>query len=84
MACVVTKGCVKCKKCLRVCPVSAFHESSEMFFIDPRTCLDCGACIPACPAHVIYAQEDLPPSLRYFKALNAKNTLILPLADEDQ
>lgn len=84
MACVVTRGCIKCRECLRVCPVDAFHESKEAFFIDPKTCLDCGACILTCPVQAIYPQEDLPNALKYFKALNAKNALILPLADEDR
>ncbi len=79
MASVIINGCTKCKKCVEVCPVEAFHEDDEMLVINPDVCLDCGACIPVCPVNVIYAQEDLPDDVKYFTQHNHKKSKILPV-----
>ena len=79
MASVITKGCTKCKKCVEICPVDAFHEDTNTLVINPETCIDCGACIPACPVGIIYAEEDLPGNLENFININLEKSKILPI-----
>ena len=38
MVSVVNDACVKCKSCVDVCPVDAFHEGETQLVIDPDTC----------------------------------------------
>ena len=45
MVSVVNDACVKCKSCVDVCPVDAFHEGETQLVIDPDTCISCGVCI---------------------------------------
>ena len=42
--------CVKCKICLKTCPVNAI---SDDFIIDPSTCTRCNSCLDSCPKHAI-------------------------------
>lgn len=40
--------CVKCLKCLKVCPTEAITIVSERVHIDSQKCINCGHCIEAC------------------------------------
>ncbi|MDD3374680.1 MAG: ferredoxin family protein [Candidatus Omnitrophica bacterium] len=82
MASVITNGCTKCKKCVEICPVEAFHEDTNTLVINPEICIDCGACIPACPVSIIYAEEDLPQNLKTFKQINAEKSKTLRIVSE--
>ncbi len=42
--------CVKCKICLRSCPVAAI---SDDFVIDPALCTRCNSCLDSCPKKAI-------------------------------
>ena len=42
--------CVKCRQCIRVCPVGAV---SEDFAIDSDKCTRCNSCMDSCPKHAI-------------------------------
>ena len=42
--------CVKCKICLKTCPVNAI---SDDFIIDPSICTRCNSCLDSCPKHAI-------------------------------
>ncbi|MBE6356258.1 MAG: NADH-quinone oxidoreductase subunit F [Lentisphaerae bacterium] len=42
--------CVKCKLCLKSCPVNAI---SDDFVIDPALCTRCNSCLDSCPKHAI-------------------------------
>ena len=46
--------CVKCKLCLKSCPVSAI---SDDFVIDPSRCTRCNSCLDICPKHAICRVE---------------------------
>ena len=94
MAYVVTENCIKCKytDCVDVCPVDCFHEGPNFLVIDPEECIDCTLCVAECPAEAIFAEDDVPDSLRQFIALNAelsKSWPVIaerrePLADADE
>ncbi len=42
--------CVKCKLCLKTCPVNAINSDFE---IDPAVCTRCNSCLDSCPKHAI-------------------------------
>ena len=46
--------CVKCKLCLKSCPVGAI---SDDFVIDPSRCTRCNSCLDICPKHAICRVE---------------------------
>ena len=94
MTFVVTENCIKCKytDCVDVCPVDCFHEGPNFLVIDPEECIDCTLCVAECPAEAIFAEDDVPDTLRQFIALNAelsKSWPVIaerrePLADADE
>lgn len=86
MPSVVTENCKGCRftDCVVVCPVDCFHGDDNMVYIDPEECIDCGACIPECPVEAIYAEEDLPPELEKWTAINAEKVGELPVINEKQ
>ena len=43
--------CVKCKLCVKNCPVGAI--SGEMFVVDNAKCTRCNTCIEMCPKKAI-------------------------------
>jgi ferredoxin len=72
MAYVVTDNCINCKytDCVEVCPVDCFREGPNFLVIDPNECIDCALCVPECPVEAIYAEDDVPKSMKEFIALN--------------
>ena len=74
MTYVVTETCVDCKftSCVSVCPVDAFHETSDRLYINPETCIDCNACMDECPVEAIYPDMDVPEELQEWIELNEK------------
>lgn len=46
-------GCIKCKRCGKVCPVEAIDYDKGHARIDPGKCTNCGECIKVCPTKVI-------------------------------
>lgn len=79
MAYVITQNCCKDASCVPVCPVDCIRPvghagqfaETESLYIDPETCIDCGACMEECPVDAIHYEDDLPPHLERFKAINA-------------
>lgn len=84
MAYVVTDNCIRCKytDCVDICPVDCFHEGPNFLVIDPDQCIDCTLCVAECPAEAIYAEDDLPPQLQSFVALNAELAKVWPVISE--
>ncbi|MCK4844877.1 MAG: 4Fe-4S dicluster domain-containing protein, partial [Candidatus Heimdallarchaeota archaeon] len=51
----IDKTCIKCNKCVDVCPRYIFFPSeNEIKLRDLETCNDCGHCIAICPVDAIY------------------------------
>lgn len=77
---VVTESCIRCKytDCVDVCPVDCFKEGPNFLVIDPEECIDCAVCVSECPVEAIYAEEDLPASMRAFTELNAELAAVWP------
>lgn len=73
MVSVVNDNCIKCKSCVDVCPVDAFHEGDTQLVIDPDTCISCGVCIAECPQEAITTEDEADPQWIAFNAENAKN-----------
>ena len=72
MASVVNDSCIKCRACVSVCPVDAFHEGESHRVIDPDTCIECGVCISECPQGAISTEDDADPEFVKFNAEKAK------------
>ena len=58
MVSVVNDSCIKCRSCVDVCPVEAFHEGESQMVVNPDVCIDCGVCISECPQGAICNDAD--------------------------
>ncbi|HIU48367.1 MAG TPA: 4Fe-4S binding protein [Candidatus Avimonoglobus intestinipullorum] len=57
-ATVITKACVACGCCMKVCPRDAITIPNGVFAnIDQNLCIGCGLCSKACPASIISLEE---------------------------
>lgn len=51
---MITRRCIGCGSCKRVCPVDCIHgEVRKQHYIDYNRCTHCGACISVCPVDAI-------------------------------
>lgn len=53
LTCKIVKNndkCLKCKRCIKVCPVSAISNS---ILVDQKKCIKCGACVKECFAQAL-------------------------------
>jgi energy-converting hydrogenase A subunit P len=41
--------CIKCKRCMKQCPVEAISEVDGKLVVDQLKCISCGECIDVCP-----------------------------------
>ena len=41
--------CIKCKKCLKQCPVNAISVVDDKIHVDQLKCIGCGDCLDVCP-----------------------------------
>ncbi len=54
----ITKECVACGCCVKVCPLGAIHIYKGVYaVVDPNKCVGCGKCVTECPAGVISISE---------------------------
>ncbi|MEE6176099.1 4Fe-4S dicluster domain-containing protein [Mycobacterium sp. 050134] len=86
MAFVITQNCCTDASCVPVCPVDCIRpvpgdrgSTTPMLYIDPTTCVDCGACAEVCPVTAICHEDDLPPTQRRYKQINAEYFAAAPL-----
>ncbi len=51
---VVSKECVACGSCVKVCPLGAISIFKGLYaIVDADKCIGCGKCAKECPASVI-------------------------------
>ncbi len=55
---VCSIGCIKCKKCIKVCDFDAPHFVDNMVKIDTEKCTNCGDCVRSCPVKIINMIEE--------------------------
>lgn len=72
MVSVVNDSCIKCKTCVDVCPVSAFHEGDTQVVVNPDICISCGVCISECPVGAISTDDEADPAVVAFNAEKAQ------------
>lgn len=74
MTYVVTDNCIKCKytDCVDSCPTDSFREGPNFLVIHPDWCIDCSLCVDVCPAEAIFRDDQMPPELQEFIAINAE------------
>jgi Pyruvate/2-oxoacid:ferredoxin oxidoreductase delta subunit len=51
------KTCIKCKVCIKKCPVEAIGVKSGKIIIDERKCIGCGVCVRFCPKKSIALEK---------------------------
>lgn len=50
----VTRGCVACGSCVKVCPLRAISVCKGLYaVVESEKCVGCGKCAAACPAGII-------------------------------
>ena len=72
MVSVGNDSCIKCRACVSVCPVDAFHEGDSQMVVDPDTCISCGVCISECPQGAICSDDEADAEVVAFNAEKAK------------
>ncbi len=49
--------CIRCKKCIDICPASALTLGDKQVIIDTKACIRCYCCHEVCPASAILVDE---------------------------
>lgn len=56
----IGKSCIRCGRCVRVCPSGIFRQTKAGGEVTPRdvnTCILCGHCVAACPSEAVCHTE---------------------------
>lgn len=54
---IASNSCIFCKKCEKVCPVSAISNNGRWMIVDEDKCIGCGTCVKNCPTNVIFLNQ---------------------------
>lgn len=49
--------CIKCKKCIKICPINAISFEESKIKIDKEICIGCGVCGRNCPTEAIILES---------------------------
>ncbi len=49
----IKEGCIKCEKCIDICPFEAIDIVGNSAKIDMSICTNCGKCIHVCPIDIV-------------------------------
>lgn len=61
----ITKTCIGCGACKRICPVNCIvGEKKEKHYIEYQNCTHCGSCLSICPVNAITAGDNTVIFLR--------------------
>jgi ferredoxin len=75
----ISKACIGCGKCEKVCPVLAIsmsndNEGKTVAEIDKEVCLGCGVCVRSCPVNAI---ELVGRAVRVITPVNSTHRFVL-------
>ncbi|WP_286438762.1 4Fe-4S dicluster domain-containing protein, partial [Bacteroides acidifaciens] len=59
-----TSTCIKCGKCINVCPMHIFAQKDTILPMDEKNCIQCRLCADNCPTSSIYIHESFLNGLR--------------------
>jgi len=59
-----TTTCVRCGKCVQICPMNVFRKDVAVLPVDERNCIQCQLCAKTCPTGSIYIRESFANGLR--------------------
>ncbi|WP_303660646.1 4Fe-4S binding protein [Bacteroides caecimuris] len=59
-----TSTCIKCGKCINVCPMHIFAQKDTILPMDEKNCIQCRLCADNCPTFSIYIRESFLNGLR--------------------
>lgn len=52
------KKCIRCKRCVAVCPSVAIRMAGKGLVIDLTACMQCGLCVDSCPKKALTWSTD--------------------------
>ncbi len=79
---IISASCIKCGKCVKVCPASVFSQRAKSVpqVDNPNYCIGCGHCVMVCPTQSV-VHELFPPesvhAIDYNKRATADSLMLL-------
>jgi Pyruvate/2-oxoacid:ferredoxin oxidoreductase delta subunit len=57
MAAFITKACINCTECAKVCPTNSIFAGVKIYVVDTDTCESCGLCAKVCPTEAVVMKQ---------------------------